>query len=242
MTRRDFLMGASIIPIVVANTNNIGTSSLENELIGIIKPPLFGDGYQLRKEASDSFLKMKTAAQKEGISLIALSSYRDFDHQSLIWNKKYDKYSKQGLNDGDIIEKITHYSSIPGTSRHHWGTEIDVIDGNKKLPSDPLNEKHFHGNGIYASMKKWLDLHSSEFGFEEVYTNDLLRPGFKYEPWHFTYKPLSIGYLSAYLRINFQHISGHFKNLGGSSYLTEKYFEEYKTKYLLGINPILKPI
>ena len=28
------------------------------------------------------------------------------------------------------ISEIIRFSTVPGTSRHHWGTDIDIIDGN----------------------------------------------------------------------------------------------------------------
>jgi len=242
MTRRDFLIGAGLSPLVFSTAFDFPVNSLESELLGIAQSPLVGNGLLLRKEANSAFLTMTTAAQKDGILLKAVSSYRSFGQQAAIWNRKYVKYSGQGLNRIEIINKITQYSSLPGTSRHHWGTEVDVIDEAKKIPADPLNEKHFSGKGIYAPMKKWLDTHALKFGFVEVYTNQVGRTGFNYEPWHFSYGPLSTGYLSVYLGIEYKNISEKFQALKGNKLLTETFFNEYKQKYTLGINPILKPI
>ena len=32
------------------------------------------------------------------------------------------------MDDEAAIDKIIEYSTLPGTSRHHWGTDIDIID------------------------------------------------------------------------------------------------------------------
>lgn len=242
MTRRDFLIGTSLSPLIFSSVFGMANNSLETELLGLSNQSLVGNGYLLRTEASNAFIKMAKSAKMDGIVLQAVSSYRSFDQQVVIWNRKYNKYESQGLKGLEVIDKITQYSSLPGTSRHHWGTEMDLIDGSKKIPSDPLNEKHFLGKGIYAPMKKWMDAHASDFGFVEVYTNQAERTGFKYEPWHFSYSPLSTGYLSVYLGINYQKISEKFISLKGNNYLTEAFLNDYKQKYLLGINPILKSI
>ena len=36
-----------------------------------------------------------------------------------------------------------------------------------------------------------MDKNSEKFGFYIVYDDNDKRPGFEYEPWHYTYKPVS---------------------------------------------------
>ncbi|MBY0426428.1 MAG: D-alanyl-D-alanine carboxypeptidase family protein, partial [Cytophagales bacterium] len=141
MTRRDFLIGLGISPILVSQVLALDNEPLVKELMGFSQGNLTGNGYLLRKEAAIAFEVMSKAAKQEGISLTAVSSYRSFDQQAAIWNRKYTKYESQGYAGLEIIKRITEYSSLPGTSRHHWGTELDLIDGAKKIPADPLHEK-----------------------------------------------------------------------------------------------------
>jgi hypothetical protein len=135
--------------------------------------------------------------------------------------------------------KIIEYSTIPGTSRHHWGTDIDIIDSNIKPEGDVLLTEKFYGNGPYAKLKNWLDKNSKKFGFYLVYTDDDKREGFNHEPWHFSYKPISKDILEEFLKIDF--IKLFTKNeILGSEYLTSDFIKHYKNNFLLGINSDLK--
>ncbi len=223
----------------------IGTSSLmsfqefsiysKNDLIGKGKIPLVGNGYNLRKEASDQFLAMKKAAAKAGFNIYSVSSFRSYDRQNGIWTRKYKRYRKQGLSPQKSIEKIIEYSTIPGTSRHHWGTDLDIVDANKKMPSNPLNAKHFEKGGIYYTFKQWLNENAADFGFYEVYTKDPNRKGFKYEPWHFSYQPLAKLMLEEYKKLDIKTLLQQNK-LIGSEYFTDEFIEKYTKENILDIN------
>ena len=62
------------------------------ELMGKEDIELYGEGINLRLEAHDAFLKMKKAAYSEGIDLKVISSYRSFERQEIIWERKYMRY------------------------------------------------------------------------------------------------------------------------------------------------------
>lgn len=208
------------------------------DLIGKGNPELFGEGFKLRKEAYDAFILMNAEAKKSNISLKAVSSYRDFNHQNRIWERKYKSYISQGLTPENAIEKIIEYSSIPGTSRHHWATDIDLVDANVKQPKNLLNPVHFQNAGCFGKFKKWMDLHAKDFGFYLVYTNQEDRKGFKYEPWHYSYKPLSSYYLSEYRQLNLMEILQN-ENLMGNEYFTNEFTNNYWNEHILDINPEL---
>ena len=89
---------------------------------------LVGSSFKLQKEAFDAFQDMKKAALKEGITIKIVSGYRSFNRQKNIWNRKYNLYISQGLVPNEALQKIIEYSTLPGSSRHHWGTDIDIID------------------------------------------------------------------------------------------------------------------
>lgn len=218
------------------NQNNNSISY--DELIGKGTPELFGDGFKLRKEAYEAFLNMKSEALKSGISLKVVSSYRDFKHQNMIWERKYKRYKSQGLADENIIKKIIEYSTIPGTSRHHWGTDLDIMDANAKQPANLLNPDNFEGDACFGQFKKWMDTNANEFGFYLVYTNKTERKGFKYEPWHYSYKPLSLQFLSEYRQLNLTEILQK-EQLMGSEYFSEGFTHKYMNENILDINPDL---
>jgi len=92
------------------------------------------EGRLMRKEAYDAFIQMWNAAQEDGIHLTIISATRNFDYQKGIWERKWTgKTPLNGQTDATTIEDdnsralaILEYSSMPGTSRHHWGTDIDI--------------------------------------------------------------------------------------------------------------------
>lgn len=208
------------------------------ELMGKGSPELFGNGYKLREDAHLAFLKLKVAALKDGIKIQVVSSYRNFNHQKRIWERKYNRYINQGLTPKQSIKKIIEYSTIPGTSRHHWGTDLDIIDANVKRPNNVLNPKHFDSLGPFCKLKEWMDANAEKYGFYIVYTERTDRKGFKYEPWHYTYKPLSSSYLKQYKTLDIKTILKNDK-LEGSNAFTEQFINNYITENILDINPEL---
>lgn len=212
-----------------------------NQLIGKGNPDIIGDSYtsKMHKEAKVAFQKMKTEAEKEGFNIEVVSAYRSFQRQKEIFERKYKKYTSQGLSPSEAIDKIIEYSTIPGTSRHHWGTDIDIIDANAPRPTSVLQADNFHGNGPYCKLKEWLDLHSESFGFYEVYTNNPSRKGFKYEPWHFSYAPVSKQMLQEYKKLDLQTILKEEKVLG-NEYFSEEFIQKYRDQNILDINPELQ--
>lgn len=210
----------------------------EAELIGKGKPELFGDGFRLREEARLQFNLMKKAGKEQGFNLFVISSYRSYQHQNGIWERKYKQYRATGLSHQQTIEKIIEYSTIPGTSRHHWGTDLDIIDSTKGIPSNPLSEVHFNEGGRMRKFKLWLDENAEKFGFYLVYTKAAGRKGFAYEPWHFSYRPLSIKMLEAYKKLDIKNILQSNK-LMGSEHFTDEFIEKYTNENILDINPSL---
>uniref|UniRef100_UPI002605CE87 M15 family metallopeptidase n=1 Tax=uncultured Dokdonia sp. TaxID=575653 RepID=UPI002605CE87 len=133
----------------------------EEDLLGKGKPILTsGIDYKLRPEAAIAFEQLKKAALKDNIQIKVISSYRDYAHQNRIWERKYNRFRESGLSPTNAIQKIIEYSTIPGTSRHHWGTDIDLIDGTPKVTGDVLVPSKFYGTGPFCKFKEWMDVHA----------------------------------------------------------------------------------
>lgn len=244
MNRKDFIKNSflslsaiSLLPLV--SFTNQETFTID-QLIGKGNPDITGNSYRstMHKEAKNAFLKMKQAASKENITIEIVSAYRSFERQKQIFEGKYNRFTKQGLSPSEAIEKIIEYSTIPGTSRHHWGTDIDIIDANAPRPEHVLQEEHFHGKGPFCRLKEWLNEYANSFNFYEVYTNNANRNGFKYEPWHFSYAPVSIPMLTAYKKLNLQRILQN-EQIEGSDFFTEEFIKKYRAEHILDINPDL---
>lgn len=243
MKRRSFIfLNASALPFSVLVKNCRAESQPPVvELLGKEAPPLFdGVNFNLRKEAADAFTTMQSAALKDGVGIYSLSSYRGFSRQLGIWNRKYDIYQKSQMSPEKIISAIVQYSSIPGTSRHHWGTDADLVDAKKRRPADALNAKHYRDGGVYKDLYQWLTAYAHEYGFFETYTDDPKRSGYEFEPWHWSYAPLSVPYLRQWSEINLhQHIAQ--PPLSGREFLTHEFLDDFRRKWGFGINSALLP-
>jgi LAS superfamily LD-carboxypeptidase LdcB len=210
-----------------------------DELMGKANIELLGKDINLRKEAHDAFLEMKKAAYQDGIDIKIVSSYRSFDRQLAIFERKYLEYTEdEGMEPLEAIDKIIEYSTIPGTSRHHWGTDIDIIDGSKMTDGDVLLADKFEEGGPFADLKVWMDAHAREYGFYLVYTNEPKRRGFKYEPWHYSYAPLSVPMLEVFRRKNILQLLVD-ENFLGSEFLTTGFIKTYIRDNILDINRVL---
>jgi len=156
----------------------------------------------LHHDAVAPFLSLRAQAAQVGIELVPHSSFRDFDTQVLIWNRKfrgerplYDRGGRlidtSALSDEQKVDAILLWSALPGTSRHHWGSEIDVIDSaavSEGYRVQLLPEEYSAG-GVFARLAGWLDEHLAASKFFRPYDRD--RGGVSPEPWHLSYAPVS---------------------------------------------------
>jgi LAS superfamily LD-carboxypeptidase LdcB len=230
------LMGFSALPHL--SYTSLQPVFTRNQLIGKDESDIVGDSYttKMHREAAIAFKKMKLEAAEVNIDIELVSAYRSFQRQKEIYEAKYKKYISQGLTPINAINKIIEYSTIPGTSRHHWGTDIDIIDGNAKpRPKSVLQPELFHGEGPFCKIKDWLTENANSFGFYEVYTNDASRKGFKYEPWHYSYAPVSKRMLIEYKKLDVKKILQQEKILG-SEHFTDAFIALYRKQNILDIN------
>lgn len=245
MNRKDFIKNSLIISTGLSVLPSFSMGSFQNyytrnQLIGMGNPDIAGESYtsKMHKETAIALAKMKTAASTENILIEVVSAYRSFQRQKEIFEGKYRRFIRQGLSPIEAIEKIVEYSTIPGTSRHHWGTDIDIIDSNAPQPESVLQAKNFHGKGPFCKLKEWLNEHSESFGFYEVYTDNPHRKGFEYEPWHFSYAPISVPMLKAYKELDLKAVLQEEKFMG-SEYFTDDFITKYRKQNILDINPEL---
>ena len=148
---------------------------------------------------------LKQAADDAGFNFQLASGYRSFERQSDIWNAKLsgvrpllDENSRplelDNLNSLERVTALMRWSALPGSSRHHWGTDFDIYD-KAAIDSDyvlQLNPEEYTHNGPFAPMMLWLKkfLHSSEApDFFLPYEID--GGGVRPEPWHISYRPLA---------------------------------------------------
>jgi zinc D-Ala-D-Ala carboxypeptidase len=90
---------------------------------------------------------------------------------------------------------------MPGTSRHHWGADVDF---------NSLNNRYFE-SGAGLKIYNWLVEYASEFGFCQPYTKigQGRSGGYEEEKWHWSYLPVSSVYLETIRdSLNYRHING----------------------------------
>jgi LAS superfamily LD-carboxypeptidase LdcB len=159
-------------------------------------------GCVLHPQAASALLALRTAARKDGIDVQAVSGFRDFEQQLAIWNGKFSGaralLSAQNqplqaaeLGETERVAAILVWSALPGASRHHWGSDCDVIDRSALEPGarmELLSTDYLSG-GRYARLSSWLSGHAHHYGYFLPY--DLDRGGVQPEPWHLSFAPVA---------------------------------------------------
>lgn len=160
-------------------------------------------GHLLRPSVCQAFNKMQLAATKDGIDLQIASSFRDFERQLLIWNNKWlglrqvldlngEPLDIVSMSDIDKLHAILTWSALPGASRHHWGTDLDVYDKRAIEASGnslQLDSSEYAKGGPCYDLACWLDENARRFNFSRPYQH--YTGGVAAEAWHLSYQPLA---------------------------------------------------
>ena len=163
-------------------------------------------GHRLQEEVAESFAALQCDARAAGFELAIASSFRSFQRQLHIWNAKargtravHDDRGQPvailELPAREQMHAILRYSAIPGSSRHHWGTDLDVYDAAAMAPgySLQLSPGEVASGGVFDPLHCWLDERMAagqSHGFYRPYAAD--RGGVAPERWHLSYAPLSV--------------------------------------------------
>ncbi|MDH4263366.1 MAG: M15 family metallopeptidase [Spirochaetia bacterium] len=191
-------------------------------------------GLYIHGEVLMAFEEMAQAAQKNGFKIYINSAIRDFNSQKYIWESKFNgqrlvegqDLKKTYPNEITRVLKILEYSSMPGTSRHHWGTDID-LGYNKNINQMLTNSAFESGEGL--KFYSWMEKNAAKYGFCQPYKespekrNSNLKYGYHEEKWHWSYKPLSAKYFKIYRDQAKKLVP---KGFAGSSY-GENFYMDY---------------
>jgi len=216
-----FLFSTLVLVVFSQSVDKESDISMKNFLLGKYDPAKHPDfvkidhrytdksNIYMHKEAYEAFLRMQDSARKDGIRLIIISATRTFDYQKKIWESKWmGQMLVNGKNLAktipDPVERakcILQYSSLPGTSRHHWGTDIDLNSVEIAYFATSSGKKVF----------EWLKDHAAYFGFCQPYGEwgAERSTGYQPEPWHWSYMPLAAKFLEAYAQeITYDDLTG----------------------------------
>lgn len=165
------------------------------------------DGHRLQAAAARAFELLQADAAAAGFRLAIASSFRSFGRQLLIWNGKAcgerpvhdDAGCPVDLAALDVEaqrQAILRFSALPGASRHHWGTDLDVFDAGAVAEGYQvaLSPQEVAPGGVFDALHCWLDEHIARgraHGFFRPYAQD--RGGVAPERWHLSYAPLAAG-------------------------------------------------
>jgi len=192
--------GIQVIPVFDYVTGRFNPAT-HSDFINLKKSGLpCSDDIYLHKETAEALKHLLNDFKKEypKIKIVVQSATRNFYSQKTIWEEKWTGKRKiAGVKDITKITdplqrslKILEYSSMPGTSRHHWGTDIDI---------NTLNNLYYE-KGEGKIIYQWLQQNASKYGFAQPYTEGRT-DGYKEEKWHWSYTPLSKQYLKEWNKI-----------------------------------------
>ena len=160
------------------------------------------------RETASAFQALGRRARERGFELRVASAFRDYDRQVRIINDKWTGARPVTDGEGRLIERtrynhddwlnlILRFSALPGTSRHHWGTDLDIWDaagvGADYRPL--LSPSEYGSSGPFFEMTRWLDdlmVADDAEGFYKPYAED--RGGIAPEAWHISYRPAAMEY------------------------------------------------
>jgi len=160
----------------------------------------------VHREVVEPLLRLRSDAAQEGFDLQVLSGFRDFERQGSIWNRKVTgdlavldsdavPLDIRALKEHELVFAILRWSALPGASRHHWGTDLDVYDA-KAQPAGyeiELVPDEVEAGGMFAPLHEWLDERiaaGASHGFFRPYDED--RQGVAPERWHLSHAPVAV--------------------------------------------------
>lgn len=162
-------------------------------------------GNQLHALAANAFRALQAEARESGFDLSIASGFRSFERQCAIWNAKATGQRPVHDDNGHFIDldalspsarvhAIMRFSALPGTSRHHWGSDLDVFDAAAMPPGYQLalSPAEVAAGGLFDPLHCWLDTlmaKNQSHGFFRPYAVD--RGGVAPERWHLSFAPLS---------------------------------------------------
>lgn len=160
----------------------------------------------VHRELVPAFLQLQQRAAGAGFDLAIASGYRNYARQLRIWNEKAigqrplldsagQPLDASVLDDWTRVQAILRWSALPGTSRHHWGSDIDVYD---RAAVDEqyvvqLTPDEVADGGPFGPLHRWLDEQMARgdcCGFFRPYAAD--RGGVAPERWHLSYAPVAM--------------------------------------------------
>ena len=154
--------------LILVNKYNYVTEDYIPENLEPLDTNYARSGMQLVKDAKEAFEKLSQSAKNDGMTILAMSSYRSYDYQVNLYNN----YVKT-----DGKEAADTYSARAGYSEHQTGLAADVYNGEVPYTSFEETEEF-----------TWMQENSYKYGFILRFPKDKTNiTGYQYESWHYRY-------------------------------------------------------
>lgn len=176
---------------------NLSVYGMEKNNLYEIQP-----GYFVDNEIVRDLHSLINDAKLQGFELRVESAYRTFEKQLSIWNRKASGelplLSSEGIpmerpkDEEELMHAILTWSALPGASRHHLGTDIDVVDGAACPEGYEVQLTPEECSGMFSSFHHFLTERIAQgraYGFSRVFIpgRGKTRP----EEWHIAHLPTS---------------------------------------------------
>tara|TARA_R110000868_G_scaffold38661_9_gene135172 strand:- start:4747 stop:5418 length:672 start_codon:yes stop_codon:yes gene_type:complete len=187
-------------------------------------------GFLFNQKADLAITALAKRAKAKGFELKVVSSFRGFEQQKSIWQKKAlgqkvlldtngNPLRFEDLTADQIVDAILRWSAFPGASRHHWGTDVDVFDAKAVAANYEVQLTPQEVAGVFLPFYSWIDeLVASDDaeGFFLPYDQD--RGGIAPEAWHLSYRPVAKEYEKLYSE---EFFINHVKSLNDIALIKE---------------------
>jgi len=162
------LAGPGYLRVLVDKQNALPDGYSPPDLVGLATDGAYRvsrAGLMLRRSAAASLQEMAAAARADGVTLVASSAYRSFDHQTQVHNRLVQQMGRAAA------ERV---SARPGHSQHQTGLALDFGDITNAFARSPA--------GL------WMDANATRFGWSLSYPYGYEHiTGYSWESWHFRY-------------------------------------------------------
>lgn len=162
----------------------------------------FQKSYFVHKDIVADLTRLCASARDCGFELRLESAYRPFERQLSIWNRKASgelplldaagNPMERPQDEEELMYAILTWSALPGASRHHLGTDLDVVDANACPEGYEVQLTPDECTGMFGKFHEFLDAvfaADRAFGFNRVFVPG--RGKIKPELWHIAHLPTS---------------------------------------------------
>ena len=137
------------------------------------------NGHAVDSRIYPALQEMMDDARAAGYNPLICSSFRTWDKQSQLYERKVQFYIDQGSDRATAEEQAAVWVARPGTSEHQAGLAVDIVSVEYQVLDEGQED---------TPLQQWLMAHCWEYGFILRYPTDKSDlTGVWYEPWHYRY-------------------------------------------------------